>query len=135
MPPRSSKMKRFIFGFQRRVWWPKCTPASSSSFMETTATGIPFGSWVETPEGMDGTERARARTAPPSTGSSGEMGCERRIVPARTIRWLRRLGRCQGEGLGEILGKLALDHDLPPAERMREGKCPGVEELPLEPEV
>jgi hypothetical protein len=22
-------------GFQRRVWWPKCTPASSSSFMVT----------------------------------------------------------------------------------------------------
>ena len=43
MPPRSSKMKRFIFGFQRRVWWPKCTPASSSSFMETTATLRPFG--------------------------------------------------------------------------------------------
>src|SRR5579884_2782498 len=31
-------MKRFIFGFQRRVWWPKCTPASSSCFMVTTAT-------------------------------------------------------------------------------------------------
>ena len=23
MPPRSPKMKRRIFGFQRRVWWPK----------------------------------------------------------------------------------------------------------------
>src|SRR5436305_52571 len=27
MPPRSEKMKRFIFGFQRRVWWPKWRPA------------------------------------------------------------------------------------------------------------
>src|SRR3954467_8546950 len=35
-------MKRFIFGFQRRVWWPKWTPASSSSFMETTGMGAPF---------------------------------------------------------------------------------------------
>ena len=35
MPPRSAKMKRRIFGFQRRVWWPKWTPASSSSRMET----------------------------------------------------------------------------------------------------
>src|SRR3954470_13257469 len=42
MPPRSVKMKRFIFGFQRRVWWPKWTPASSSSFMETTGMGAPF---------------------------------------------------------------------------------------------
>jgi hypothetical protein len=30
-------MKRFIFGFHRRVWWPKWTPASSSCRMETTA--------------------------------------------------------------------------------------------------
>src|SRR5438067_10759737 len=39
MPLRSPKMKRRIFGFQRRVWWPKWTPASSSCFMVTTATG------------------------------------------------------------------------------------------------
>src|ERR687893_3102711 len=37
MPLRSVKMKRFIFGFQRRVWCPKCTPESSSCFMVTTA--------------------------------------------------------------------------------------------------
>src|SRR3954464_11492485 len=42
MRPRSVKMKRFIFGFQRRVWWPKWTPASSNSFMETTGMGAPF---------------------------------------------------------------------------------------------
>ena len=43
MPPRSVKMKRFIFGFQRRVWWPKWTPASSRSRMDTTAKGLaPF---------------------------------------------------------------------------------------------
>src|SRR4029079_17459932 len=35
MPLRSPKMKSFIFGFQRFVWWPKWTPASSSSFMLT----------------------------------------------------------------------------------------------------
>jgi hypothetical protein len=29
-------MKRRIFGFQRLVWWPKCTPASKSSRMLTT---------------------------------------------------------------------------------------------------
>src|SRR6266508_3520894 len=33
-------MKRFIFGFQRRVWWPKWTPASSSWRMVTTAKVI-----------------------------------------------------------------------------------------------
>src|SRR6266536_3577451 len=35
MPLRSPKMYSFIFGFQRRTWWPKCTPASSNSFIVT----------------------------------------------------------------------------------------------------
>src|SRR5438132_10016119 len=35
-------MKRRILGFQRRVWWPKWTPASSSSRMETTDMLVPF---------------------------------------------------------------------------------------------
>jgi len=26
---RAPKMNGLIFGFQNRVWWPKCTPASS----------------------------------------------------------------------------------------------------------
>ena len=43
MPDRSLKMKRRIFGFQRRVWWPKWTPASRRSRMEATAIEIaPF---------------------------------------------------------------------------------------------
>jgi hypothetical protein len=29
-------MNRFIFGFQRRVWCPKWTPASNSSFIVTS---------------------------------------------------------------------------------------------------
>jgi len=39
IPLRSAKMNGFIFGFQRRVWWPKWTPASSSWRMETDGTG------------------------------------------------------------------------------------------------
>src|SRR3954453_12902039 len=46
MPPRSVKMKRRILGFQRRVWWPKWTPASSSSRIETTDTVCPPCGWV-----------------------------------------------------------------------------------------
>src|SRR5208282_3875851 len=43
MPLRSPKIYSFIFGFQRRVWWPKWTPASSNSFMEiSTAKGPPY---------------------------------------------------------------------------------------------
>ena len=52
MPLRSPKMNRFIFGFQRRVWCPKCTPASSIWRIVTTAMmGTPSlrfaapGSW------------------------------------------------------------------------------------------
>ena len=37
MPLRSPKMNGFILGFQRLVWWPKCTPASSRSFI---ASGV-----------------------------------------------------------------------------------------------
>ena len=46
IPLRSAKMYGFIFGFQRRVWWPKWTPASSSWRMETVGTGVDllFGS-------------------------------------------------------------------------------------------
>jgi len=33
MPFRLPKMNFFIFGFQRFVWCPKWTPASSSSFI------------------------------------------------------------------------------------------------------
>src|SRR6266536_3124650 len=47
MPPWSLKMNRRILGFQRRVWWPKWTPASSSSRMETTDMDFLSGcSWL-----------------------------------------------------------------------------------------
>src|ERR1700716_4223456 len=41
MPLRSPKIYSFIFGFQRRVWWPKCTPASSSSFIVISTAKFP----------------------------------------------------------------------------------------------
>src|SRR6185312_14349302 len=42
MPFRSPKMYSFIFGFQRFVWWPKCTPASSRSFIAIPGKVPPF---------------------------------------------------------------------------------------------
>src|SRR5688572_29290925 len=42
MPLRSPKMYSFIFGFQRLVWWPKCTPASSKSFIAIAANSPPL---------------------------------------------------------------------------------------------
>src|SRR5712692_7676927 len=41
MPLRSPKMYSFIFGFQRLVWWPKWTPASSNSFIEISTAKVP----------------------------------------------------------------------------------------------
>ena len=38
IPLRSAKMNGRILGFQRRVWWPKWTPASSSCRIETAGT-------------------------------------------------------------------------------------------------
>src|SRR5215471_7685448 len=35
MPLHSPKMNSFILGFQRRVWWPKWSPASGSPFIVT----------------------------------------------------------------------------------------------------
>src|SRR5712691_2240111 len=42
MPFRSPKMYSFIFGFQRFVWWLKCTPASSRSFNAIATKKPPF---------------------------------------------------------------------------------------------
>src|SRR5438093_9321916 len=41
MPLRSPKMYFCIFGFHRLVWWPKCTPASSNSFIVNVAMTPP----------------------------------------------------------------------------------------------
>src|SRR5450759_2799004 len=42
MPLRLPKMNFFILGFQRFVWCPKWTPASSSSFMVIWLIGLPL---------------------------------------------------------------------------------------------
>src|SRR6187401_3785731 len=59
MPFRSMKMYFFIFGFQRRVWWPKWTPASSRSFIATSLITLSFGSSSARPD-PEGDRRCRA---------------------------------------------------------------------------
>src|SRR5438309_697569 len=82
MPPRSVKMKRRIFGFQRRVWWPKCTPASRSSRMETTATGG-APSWVRFGEaGGAGAEPTSGAGTPARQRPAGSSIFGRGIVAA-----------------------------------------------------
>jgi hypothetical protein len=74
MPLRSPKMKRFIFGFQRRVWCPKWTPASSSCFMVTT------------PGWRPGTEYDDRRPSGWRT-VTWRLGPRRRRTPPRRGRW------------------------------------------------
>src|ERR1051326_2054117 len=123
MPPRSAKMNRFIFGFQRRVWWPKWTPASRSSRMETTAMGfLPL---------VDGQRAGGARTEPAGTAgtpvltSAGEWD--------RSATSLAGTGRLEGH---LELGRQRRFHlDGLAGERMREREPGGVQELAAEAEV
>src|SRR5690348_12901771 len=71
-----------IFGFQRRVWWPKWTPASRSSRMLTAIWFLP---WLgcDAPTGTGGTgRRGRHRHLPRIAGSGTKSagivaGCSR----------------------------------------------------------
>src|SRR5262245_36259981 len=59
MPFRSMKMYFFIFGFQRRVWWPKWTPASSRSFMRMSLIRLLLRLFLR-PAGRRAARRRRA---------------------------------------------------------------------------
>src|SRR4029077_3389306 len=49
-------MKRRMFGFQRRVWWPKWTPASSSSFRPASGMHFSLNSVAMRPAPLAGTQ-------------------------------------------------------------------------------
>src|SRR4051794_12751410 len=81
IPPRSPKMKRRILGFQRLVWWPKCTPASKSSLIPTLlAISSP---WFFT--ATRGVERTRFETG------QGRFGLSARFVVELSAREDSRL--------------------------------------------
>src|SRR3989454_8862900 len=73
MPLRSPKMYFCILGFQRLVWWPKCTPASSSSFMVNAAITSSFGSPPRRSAGLP-------LRAPPSMARGVCDGVLRRVL-------------------------------------------------------
>src|SRR6266849_11001800 len=54
-----------IFGFHRLVWWPKCTPASRSSFIVSVAMALSPFRLASDPErrGPDRASRSPASTA------------------------------------------------------------------------
>src|SRR3954470_18691600 len=95
MPSRSPKMNRRIFGFQRRVWWPKCTPASSRSRRSTWMSVAIEAPWV----GLCGCARpAPSRTRRDAPGRTrglsgrGRRGQERVSVEAMELHPLARDG-------------------------------------------
>ena len=72
IPLRSAKMNGRILGFQRRVWWPKWTPASSSCRIETdgTVSDLLFGSFLRGPRRREpGPTRVGCRHRPGRNGS------------------------------------------------------------------
>src|SRR5205823_4317508 len=106
MPPRSVKMKRRILGFQRRVWWPKWTPASSSSRMETTDMCVPFGWSFLLRRGASGTGIRRTPAPPPVLRR--RVGCDLRAKwypsPSR--------GRVRVERVAKRIAAVAPDRRL-----------------------
>src|SRR5689334_13138623 len=120
MPDRSVKMKRRIFGFQRRVWWPKWTPASRRSRMEATAIEIAPSGWIwAAPDGVV------AHRPPRACGA-------RREEPAPAPRLDRRVEGLDAESLAtdrERLGggapevRTALEADVIAAFRQVPDDC------------
>src|SRR5215213_4614435 len=153
MPPRSMWMKRRIFGFQRRVWWPKWTPASSSSRIVTTATvKLPSFGYGLRRRGSGGTglaeepSVARPRPAPPPGLSAGSVAEAAAWYPSGQASALHASGRVTTaahrsrvarplERVGEFRWERRIDLDTLARDRMREGEPRGVEELTLEAEV
>ena len=138
MPPRSAKMKRRIFGFQRRVWWPKWTPASSSSRMETAPveagsvetdmeSSFRIGLWCVAPAGVEA-HLPRGEAHAPRLGRRG-VGTGRGKVSWASRRRVRASAAARSGGSGDETSTGS------PGERMREREPRRVEELPLEAEV
>src|SRR5438309_6668857 len=129
MPPRSVKMKRRILGFQRRVWWPKWTPASRSSRIETTGTDRPLSVWVGLlPAGPRWNRRAFG--AGTATGLIRRVGCgKNRCMVAQA------LGAGALQGGFEVGRERRLRLNRLAAHRVRERQAGSVEELALEAEL
>src|SRR5262245_9594135 len=91
MPFRSPKMYFCIFGFHRLVWWPKCTPASSSSFIVSVAMSPPPVS-------------LRSRAARPRRGSA---------LLRRQRRWRPKLEIVRVDDCSFVSGRvLAVDSNV-----------------------
>src|SRR5580698_9069283 len=113
---RSPKMKGAIFGFQKRVWCPKWTPASSICRIDTLAMKTPCR--VEPPRVPIGNpgileslgRRPKGQTRPEAYGSDW----------ARTL--IRRIARAPGRpcrhACGVVKNSRALYHERSPETKL-----------------
>src|ERR671914_2075161 len=83
VPPRSPWMKRRILGFQRRVWWPKWTPASSSSLMPISVAKESAPFWFVAPPAAtrDPGRLGPGRAASLPADESRQRSPERIVIP------------------------------------------------------
>src|SRR5919202_5016347 len=118
MPPRSVKRKRRIFGFQRRVWWPKLTPASKSSRIETTGTSVSSSVFVGFGRRRAG-GTGRAPAPPPRPGAAGSGA--KRLHSSRRHPY-------PGSSVAVVKSAWDLAVDCVD-EALAEGLCPSLERL------
>ena len=83
IPLRSAKMNGRILGFQRRVWWPKWTPASSSCRIETDGTVSDLLSVRSSADLVAGDRAAPRWASGAGTARSERSACELRAPKAR----------------------------------------------------
>src|SRR5215475_6503660 len=116
MPLRSPKMYFCIFGFQRLVWWPKCTPASSSSFMVKAAMDPPSvfpPPPARSPHGPAPMVRRRVWSLPHVmylAPSRGVLGVDAHVLLGQVRRHHLILARSQSQVDGDGVFRAA--HDL-----------------------
>src|SRR5690349_8774502 len=132
MPDRSVKMKRRIFGFQRRVWWPKWTPASSRSRMVATAIGLLLV-WIRSAAGG-------AWSGPASSAGTVALGGFRRVGGTgrgKSSGRSRSLASRAGtpERCGEVVRQRRGNVHRRARDRMRKREPRGVQELPFEADL
>src|ERR1044071_3223588 len=130
MPPRSAKMKRRILGFQRRVWWPKWTPASSRPRVETApdeAGSVETAMWTLLPDSFGRAPAGVETHLPDTRGTRATAG-----PPGRRNRDAGRLAAGRGKRGGEVRRQRRRDVDRLAGSGVGEGEPCGVEELPLE---
>ena len=86
MPFRSPKMKGFICGSQRRVWWPKWAPVSSSARIERVRFSAGAAASAAVASGVGGASGAGASGGARTDGSPVVSDMHRSFAVRRPLR-------------------------------------------------